>query len=346
MPAAQSLQAEKKGMVIKMRRIKVAAIQPKYLRIPQEFDFLKDDYKNSPNEIMEHFLKVQMEVTFHLLEQAGREGCDIVTTCEDVTGTSNYAIDITENNIFPKLLELTVPIVEKRLSELSKKYSMYIIGCYNKRIENRNYNVASVFDRGGNICGEYRKTHLPPYEQWQITEGDDINTIELDFGKIGISICYDMMFSEFVQVQALKGAEIIFHPTAGYGWYDSIGEATLRTRANDNNVYIVTAKNYVYNGAGNSSIIDFWGQVQTDAGFYENVIVTKEIDLDFKKTQPDWFFPAQVCNISQVGERKLKERRPELYGTISEILHEKLKSPDREALEKLFRKIKSGECHW
>lgn len=329
-----------------MGKIKVGAIQPKYLNIPQEFDFLQDVYRNSPIEITEYFLKDQMEVTFSLLEQAGREGCDIVTTCEDVTGTSNYATDITKMNIFPELLELSVPIVEARLSEISKKYSMYIIGCYNKRIENNNYNVASIFNRKGAICGEYLKTHLPPNEQWQVTEGDDISVFELDFGKIGISICYDMMFSEFVQVQALKGAEIIFHPTAGYGWYDSIGEATLRTRANDNSVYIVTAKNYVFNSAGNSSIIDFWGQVQTDAGFYENVIVTKEIDLDFKKTQPDWFFPSQVSNISQVGIRKLKERRPELYGTISEILHEKLKTPDQEALEKLFLKIKSGQCHW
>lgn len=329
-----------------MRKVKVGAVQPKYIGISPQFDFFKDDYRNSPNEITENYIKKQLDVTLDLLELAGKEGCDIVTTCEDITGTSNYAIDITERNIFPELLELSASYAEQRLSEIASKYSMYIVGCYNKRIENKNYNVASIFDRKGKICGEYRKTHLPCYEKWQITEGEDIQVFQLDFGKVGIAICYDMMFQELTQVQALKGAEIIFHPTVGYGWYDDIGEATLRTRANDNSMYIVTAKNYVYNGAGKSSVIDFWGQVLTDAGFYENVIIVREIDLDFKKTQPDWFFPAQISNISDVGLRKLKERRPELYGSISDVLHERLGTLDKDSLENLLMRIKSGECHW
>lgn len=329
-----------------MRMVKVGAIQPKYISIPSQYDCFNAMYRNVPDEIVENHLKEQMDVTFDLLEQAGREGCDIVTTCEDAAGTSNFAVNVTETGVFTQLVEMSYPLMEARLSEISKRHSMYIVGCYNKRIGERIYNVASIFDRQGNICGEYRKTHLPAYEKWQVSEGEDIEVFELDFGKIAINICYDMMFAESVQVQALKGAEIIFHPTAGYGWYDSIGEATLRTRANDNNVYIVTSKNYVFNGAGKSSIVDYWGQVLTDAGFYENVIVTKTIDLDIKKTQPDWFYPTGTAGIAEVGERKLQERRPELYGCISEQMHRRLPIPGHEELQEILSKIKSGEYRW
>lgn len=329
-----------------MRKIKVGAIQPRYINTPLQFDFLNDDYHNSPYEITEYYIKEQLDVTLNLIELAGKDGCDIVTTSEDIAGTSNYATDITEKNIFPELLDWSVPYVEERLSEMSKKYGMYIVGCYNKRIGDKNYNLAGIFNRKGEICGEYRKTHMPLSEKWQLTEGDDLNVFELDFGKISVAICYDIMFQESMEVLALKGAEIIFHPTVGYGWYDSIGEATIRTRANDNSVYIVSSKNYHYSRAGKSSVVDFWGQVMVDAGFYENVIVTGEIDLDVKKTQPDWFYSTGTSGIADVQERNLKERRPDLYGSITENLHEKLPTPSGESMKKIFLKIKSGQFHW
>jgi predicted amidohydrolase len=329
-----------------MRKIKVGAIQPRYIPIPELYDCMSDCYRNSPDEIIENYISKQLGVTFDLLEKAGQEGCDIVTTCEDISGTGYYGMDITEKNIFPELVELSFPLIESRLAELSRKYSMYIIGCYNKRSMGKCYNIAGIFNREGKICGEYQKTHLPPNEMWQVSEGDRIDIFDTDFGKIGICICYDMMFPEFVQVLSLQGAEIIFHPTGGYGWYDSIGEATLRTRANDNSVYIVTAKNYIFNGAGKSSVIDFWGQTLADAGFYENALVTKDIDLDFPKTQPDWFYPVQTSGISEVGIRKLMERRPELYGDICRKLHHRLRVPDMEKQRDLLVKIKMGQCHW
>ncbi len=154
------------------------------------------------------------------------------------------------------------------------------------------------------------------------------------------------MFPEFVRVQALKGAEIIFHPTFGYSWYDSVGEATLRTRANDNGVYIVTSKDYVYNAAGKSSIIDYWGQVLCDAGFKENEVLVTEIDLDKKKVQPEWYFNTRITGMSEVTARLSRERRPELYNAIVEPGREKLRLPDHDGKLQIFREIKSGECHW
>lgn len=329
-----------------MRKVKVAAIQPGYLYAPAEYDCLGDSYVRDVKRIIGNYIRRQLDISFGLVEQAGREGCDIVTTCEDACATSNYGIDTTENNIFNQLLEQSAPLAAEGFSRLARKYSMYVLGCYNRRVGGKNYNTASLFDRQGGIVYEYRKTHLPAYEKWQITEGDMLDSFETDFGRIGVCICYDMMFPECVEAVALSGAEIIFHPTAGYGWYDSIGEATLRTRANDNSVYIVTSKNFVNNAAGKSSIIDYWGQVLADAGFYRDVVVAKELDLDVPKTQPDWYYPVQTSGIAHMRERNLAERRPELYTALTRKTHERLTAPGRDGQDKIIEKIKKGQCRW
>jgi len=328
-----------------MRQIKVAAIQPCMFKIPPHFLPYSDKFIDDTQQIIENYVKKQLIITIRLLEKAGAEGCDIVTTCEDAAAMADFSLDISEKNVFPKLVELSQPIVEKAYSTIAKKYSMYIIGCYLVKHDNLIYNAASVFDRNGKKTGEYKKTHLPANEKWKITPGDSIDVFELDFGKIGICICYDMMFPETVQVLASKGAEIIFHPTFGYSWYDDIGEAALRVRANDNGVYIVTSKNYKYNAAGKSSIIDYWGHVLADAGFSKDVIVTKEIDLDIKKEQPPWYFNSCMTGITNLTDRMRLERRPEIYSIICEQT-ENLKIPDKEQKQKIINALKNGECRW
>lgn len=329
-----------------MRKIKAAAIQPAYIGIPDEYNFFINGSSNSPEEIVKNHILKHSETTLKLLEAAGQAKCDIVTTSENLMGTSYFSMNTEDMDIYPRILDLACPLIETRLSDIARKYSMHIVACYNKKVGDRCYNVASVFDRTGSICGEYRKTHIPPDEKWRNSPGDTIDVIRLDFGKIGICICYDMMFPEFLEVLALKGAEVVFHPTAGYGWYDSIGEATLRTRANDNSVYIVTSKNYIFNSAGKSSIIDFWGQVLVDAGFYENVTVSCEIDLDFRKKQPDWYNPTVMSGLDDVRKRNLAERRPELYGIIGSKLHDSLRIPDSGRQGEIIEKIREGKCRW
>ena len=329
-----------------MRKIKAAAIQPKYLVAAGQYNCLSEEYKNIPDEIVENHLTAQMDVTLRLLEKAGGEGCDIVTTCEDITGVGPYIVDITDKNIFPELVQKTYPMIEAKLAETARKYSMYIVACYYKYINDEIFNTATIFDRKGNIHGQYCKTQLPPDEKWQVTEGESLDVFELDFGKIGILICYDMMFQECANVLALKGAEILFHPTVGYGWYDSIGEAAIRTRANDNSVYIVTSKNYVFNHAGNSSIVDYWGQVLADAGFYDDTIVFREINLDERKLQPPWYNPTHMSGTQDMRKRQLQERRPEIYSTISAPSKDRFRVPSKEVQLSIIDKIKNGECHW
>ena len=259
---------------------------------------------------------------------------------------SGYLIDTSSDCLFPDLAALSAAYVEEKISVLAKKYGMYIIACYFKPIDGKVYNVAAIFNRAGAICGFYKKTHLPPNELWQVRAGDDVPVFDLDFGRIGIEICYDMMFPALSEALSLAGVEIVFHPTGGYGWYDSIGEATLRTRANDGSFYLVTAKNHCGMNAGKSSVIDYWGQVLADAGFYENTLVWREIDLDIPKTQPSWFYQTGMSGEARVRVRHETERRPELYKALCAPLTREQKAPDIETQEKLREQVKKGLLHW
>jgi predicted amidohydrolase len=331
------------------RIIKAGAIQPAIGNVPARFWPPSNEYKSNPpsvDDVIENHIKIQINNTIKLMDKAGEESCDIICGCEDVTITADLCLDLDRKGVYAEIVSKSQPVAEEAFSKVAKKHSMYVIGCYMVMDKGKVYNSASIFDRSGNICGQYRKTHLPANETWEVTPGDSIDVFDLDFGRIGISICYDMMFPDSVRVMALKGAEIIFHPTFGYGWYDEIGEATLKTRANDNGVYIITSKSFAYNGAGKSSVIDYWGQVLADAGFGKDVIVTKEIDLDIKKMQPDWYYNSYLTGISNVAERMRRERRPELYSEICVERKEKIIIPDDVRKQEILDAVISRECRW
>jgi len=321
--------------------------------IPPRFDSLSESFIAAPASIINEYVLPKLELNIELIERCSNgyhaktneksTPVSLVLTNEDICGLGWFLL--AENTLFNELVVLSAQIVEELFSKLAKKHGIYIAACYYKRDGVKNYNVVSVFSPDGQICGEYRKTHIPPNEMWHLADGEVLNVIELEFGKIGVLICYDMMFPEAASVLAMSGAEMILHPTAGYGWYDSIGEATLRTRANDNSVYMITAKNYVYNAAGKSSIIDPWGQVLADAGFYKNVIVSKEVDLDIPKTQPEWFYQSQMSGFTEIRQRTPHERRPELYNSLS-VPAKRLRVPDDAGRIELREKVRQGQCRW
>jgi len=301
-----------------MRKVNIGTIQPAEIAIPPGLRWGQPNYRPDIKAIMQNCILPQAEVTFKLLEEAGEAGCDIVTTCEDLSIASAYVTDTTADNVFPEIVDKSLPIIEDRIASIAKKHNMNIVACYYKPRDGKIYNTASVFDRKGNIAGDYKKTHIPSFELFQVAEGNEVNTIDLDIGRIGVMICYDVMFPALGEALSLKGAEIVFHPTFGYGWNESIGEATLRARANDGSYYLVTSKSYAYNGAGKSSIIDHWGHVLADAAYEANVVVTRKIDLDNIKAQPENFVLSAITGHANMRTRNICERRPDLYGVLTE----------------------------
>ena len=338
-----------------MRNVILHALQTGDLGIDPRFDSLSENFVDDPALILKDHVMPRLDMQIEMLKKCNtgniaastlglaQKPASLAMTTEDITGMGWFLL--TDASLFNELVVQSYQIAEERISKLAKDQDMHIAACYVKRTDGKNYNVTSIFGPDGQICGEYRKSHIPPNEMWQIADGEYLNAIELDFGVVGTLICYDIMFPEAASVLAMSGAEIILHPTAGYGWYDSIGEATLRTRANDNSVYILTAKNFVYNSEGKSSLIDPWGQVLVDAGFYKNVIVSKEIDLDVPKTQPQWFYQSQMSGYDEVKKRIPHERRPDLYAALTEPAT-RLRIPDEDERVVLRDRVRDGKCRW
>ena len=81
------------------------------------------------------------------------------------------------------------------------------------------YNSVAIIDADGTVLGIYRKTHIPDdhfyQEKFYFTPGDTgFKVWNTRYAKIGVGICWDQWFPEIARAMAVKGAELLFYPTA------------------------------------------------------------------------------------------------------------------------------------
>lgn len=146
---------------------------------------------------------------------------------------------------------------KERCASLAKKYHAYVVPWDYERDESgKIYNFSYVLDRDGNEIGKYRKSHLTYTElERGIIKGTEFPVFELDFGTIGIMICFDNYWPETARCLALNGAQLILYPLYG----DTLvpqWEIKMRARAIDNTVYIASCQidnkfNVAYTGLVN-----------------------------------------------------------------------------------------------
>jgi N-carbamoylputrescine amidase len=98
-----------------------------------------------------------------------------------------------------------------------------IAGLFEKRAEGLYHNTAAVIDADGSLVGKYRKMHIPDdplfYEKFYFAPGDlGFQAFQIRFAKIGVLVCWDQWYPEAARLTALRGANIVFYPTA-IGWH-------------------------------------------------------------------------------------------------------------------------------
>lgn len=162
------------------------------------------------------------------------------------------------------------------LADKARAYNSYICAGILEQDGEFIFNTAVLYDRQGNFVGKQRKIHpYWPEEPLGVSPGDTFEVFQTDFGIIGIMICYDSWWPESARILALKGAEIILFPNAGYE------EKILPARAIDNNVYIVAS---TLNSP--AAIVNTRGEILAVSAV--NNILTAEIDLnDRPKCHPN-----------------------------------------------------------
>jgi len=167
-------------------------------------------------------------------------------------------------------------LIQSFLSETARKHGIWLVGGsapLESSVPEKVRNTCLVYDNRGAQIARYDKIHLFSFELGEeryaeertIEPGDRIVTFDSPFGKVGLSICYDLRFPELYR--AMQGVDIILVPAA---FTATTGKAhwepLIRSRAIENLAYVIAPAQggYHVNGRethGDSMIVDPWGVV-------------------------------------------------------------------------------------
>lgn len=266
------------------------------------------------------YKKDNLEKAIAGIEQAKKQGAQVV--CLQELFLTKYFAEMTLNTNFDLAEKIPGPTTE-RLSETAKKNNIVLIGgSIFEKADDKYYNTCPVFNKDGKMLGTYRKVHIPNdpnyWEKFYFSPGNEYKVFETEYGKIGVGICYDQWFPEVARILALKGAQIIFYPTA-IGWTEAMKYAPeeqfadqrwiedQRSHGSANQVFIAAT-----NRIGKEEYIQFWGRsfisdpfrryvARAEAGENDKVIIG-DCDLSLIEKAKSWGF--------------MTNRRPETYGEI------------------------------
>ncbi len=187
------------------------------------------------------------------------------------------------------------------------------------------YNTSHVIDADGTVLGAYRKTHIPHdpgfWEANYFLPGDTgFKVFDTRYAKIASLICYDQWFPEAARICVLKGAEILFYPTAigvplGAPQLDGMQQLAWQTvqrgHAVANSCIVAAINRCGVEGDchffGGSFVADAFGKVLAEATTRETVL-TVMVDLEHSRyVAREWLFQ--------------KKRRPECYAALTAHQH-------------------------
>lgn len=216
----------------------------------------------------------------------------------------------------------------KRFGALARELGVVLPISFFERAGQVYFNSLAMFDADGRRLGIYRKTHIPNgpgyQEKYYFAPGDTgFQVWDTSFGRIGAAICWDQWFPESARVMALKGAELLFYPTAIGSEPPPAPPVDSRLhwqRAQQGhaaaNLMPVIASNRVglerstqnpetlhLRFYGSSFIADASGNKVAEAGQEGEGIIMATFDLEqLRVTRDNWFV--------------FRDRRPDLYGPI------------------------------
>ena len=229
-----------------------------------------------------------------------------------------YALPVDEN-----------PAV-KAARKLAKELNVVLPISFYEKDGNVLYNSLAWIDADGSLLGVYRKTHIPDdhfyQEKFYFTPGNTgFMVFDTKYGRLGAGICWDQWFPETARVLALKGAEIIFYPTA-------IGsEPILETDSmphwrrcmqghSASNLVPVVAANRI--GKEDVEPCEENAGLKSSLIFYGSSFITDETgELIQSASRDREEILIQSFDLDQIAENRLswglfRDRRPEMYKDI------------------------------
>lgn len=241
--------------------------------------------------------KQNIEKAIDNIKDLAKKGANII--CLQELFASLYFCDVEDYDNFV-LAEQIPGKTTEIFGNLAKELNVVIVASlFEKQMAGVYYNTTVVLDADGKYLGKYRKMHIPDdpgyYEKFYFTPGDlGYRVFKTKFGNIGVLICWDQWYPEASRLTALKGADILFYPTA-IGWASSQDEQTnkeqyfawqtiQRSHAIANGVHTVSVNRTGKEGEmlfwGGSFVCNPFGTILYEASHFREENIVVEIDTE------------------------------------------------------------------
>ena len=274
-------------------------------------------------------LPANLERAEQLVRRAHAEGAQVILL-QELFATPYFCIE--QDARYLQLAESAAdsPLL-RRFGTLAAELQVVLPVSFFERAGQVYFNSLAMFDADGARLGIYRKTHIPNgpgyQEKFYFSPGDTgFQVWNTRYGRIGAAICWDQWFPESARVMALKGAELLFYPTAigsepppappldsRLHWQRTQqGHAAAnlmpliasnrigveRSRQNPDSLYL---RFY-----GSSFIADGSGALVAEASQDTEQVITATFDLNqLREVRDNWFV--------------FRDRRPELYAPLGSL---------------------------
>ncbi len=214
-----------------------------------------------------------LEKAVRFVRQAAEEGAEIV--CLPELFRSQYFCQSEDHANFALAEEIPGPSTDA-LSAVAREHKVVIVASlFEKRTAGLYHNTAAIIDADGSLMGKYRKMHIPDdpsfYEKFYFTPGDlGFKAWATQRGNIGVCVCWDQWYPEAARLTALRGAQLLFYPTA-IGWHPgekekygvaqhSSWETMQRSHAIANGCFVAAVNRVGHEAPVGGPGLEFWGQ--------------------------------------------------------------------------------------
>jgi len=261
--------------------------------------------------------ETMVEKNIRYARDAATQGAQIL--CFQEIFSSSYFCTVQDPKHYDEAEEIpTGPTIQTMLDLAKETEMVLVVPIYERVDEGTFFNTSAVIDADGSFLGSYRKTHIPQvegfWEKFYFRPGNlGYPVFDTAVGRIGVYICYDRHFPEGWRVLGLKGAKIVFNPSAttrGHSRYLWELEQPAAAVANE---YFVGAINRV--GSEGLTETDYYGSsyfasprgqlVGEAASDTADEVVVRDLDMSLiEEVRRHWAF--------------YRDRRPDLYAEISQ----------------------------
>jgi N-carbamoylputrescine amidase len=253
--------------------------------------------------------KANVEQGVKALEAAAREGARLV--CYPELAFEPFYPQCRAEPGFEALAEPVPGPTTDTFAVLARELGVVVVLNLFERDGGRCFDTSPVIDADGTLLGWTRMVHITDYtdfhEQDYYTPGDTgAPVFQTRCGPIGVAICYDRHFPEYMRALALGGADLVVVPQAGTvgEWPEALFEAEMRVAAFQNGYFVALCNRVGVDGkmsfAGESFVCTPEGEVLGRAPLGTDHILVADVDLG-------------AAARSHARRLFLQHRRPELY---------------------------------